>query len=50
MDTEQINKAERMRGALWGIFVGDAGDASALVLQHRRPVARLWSAKRLPSP
>ena len=26
MNTEQINKAERMRGALWGMFVGDVAN------------------------
>lgn len=39
MNTEQINKAERMRGALWGMFVGDA---LAMPVHWYYNIAALW--------
>lgn len=43
MNKNKLSRAERMRGALWGMFVGDA-----LVLQRSGIMARLWAYSGLP--
>ncbi len=39
MSTDQLNKAERMRGALWGMFIGDA---LAMPVHWYYNIAALW--------
>jgi ADP-ribosyl-[dinitrogen reductase] hydrolase len=39
MSTNQLNKVDRMRGALWGMFVGDA---LAMPVHWYYNIAALW--------